>query len=102
MFGEGDLMRHLSQLTYKLMYHQDPLAEYDFSLISMSTDLQDGVRLCKMAEALTGRWHPNYAKVDPDLSCCPCLECCLSNVEYLDIACLCRSVADIAFVQDTT
>ena len=57
MFGEGDLLRHLSQLTYKLMYHQDPLAEFDFSLDSMSSDLKDGLRLCKLAEALTGKNH---------------------------------------------
>lgn len=54
MFGEGDMMRHLSQLTYKLLYNQDPLAEFDFSLVSMSADLKDGLRLCKLAEALTG------------------------------------------------
>ncbi len=54
MFGEGDLMRHMSQLTYRLLYTQDPLADYDFSLVSMSTDLKDGLRLCKLAEALTG------------------------------------------------
>jgi len=54
MFGEGDMMRHLSQLTYKLLYTQDPLAEFDFSLVSMSADLKDGLRLCKLAEALTG------------------------------------------------
>lgn len=57
MFGEGDLLRHLSQLTYKLMYHQDPLAEFDFSLVSMSSDLKDGLRLCKLAEVLTGKNH---------------------------------------------
>ena len=27
MFGEGDMMRHLFQLTYKLLYNQDPLDE---------------------------------------------------------------------------
>lgn len=48
------MMRHLSQLTYKLLYTQDPLAEFDFSLVSMSADLKDGLRLCKLAEALTG------------------------------------------------
>ncbi|KAA6419435.1 MAG: abnormal spindle-like microcephaly-associated protein [Trebouxia sp. A1-2] len=55
MFGEGNMMRHLSQLTYKLLYTQDPLAEFDFSLVSMSADLKDGLRLCKLAEALTGQ-----------------------------------------------
>ena len=54
MFGEGDLMRHLAQLTYKLVYCQDPLAEFDFSVVDMATELQDGLRLCKLAEALTG------------------------------------------------
>ena len=61
MFGEGDMMRHLSQLTYRLLYSQDPLAEFDFSLVSMSADLKDGLRLCKLAEALTGEaptWGP--------------------------------------------
>lgn len=54
MFGEGDLMRHMSQLSYRLLYTQDPLAEFDFSLVAMSADLKDGLRLCKLAEALTG------------------------------------------------
>ena len=54
MCGEGDLMRHLAQLTYRLAYCQDPLAEFDFSVIDMATDLQDGLRFCKLAEALTG------------------------------------------------
>ena len=62
MFGEGDLVRHLSQLTYRLQYHQDPLAEFDLSLISMSSDIKDGLRLCKLAEALTGRKSCNHAK----------------------------------------
>ena len=48
-------MRHMSQLTYKLLYHQDPLAEFDFTVVNMSADLKDGLRLCKLAEALTGK-----------------------------------------------
>lgn len=59
MFGEGDLLRHLSQLTYKLVYQQDPLAEFDFTLVSMSSNLQDGLRLCKLAQVLTGKNHMN-------------------------------------------
>ena len=47
-------MRHLAQLTYRLVYCQDSLAEFDFSVIDMATELQDGLRLCKLAEALTG------------------------------------------------
>ena len=66
MFGEGDLLRHLSQLTYKLVYHQDPLAEFDFSLVTMSSDLKDGLRLCKLAEVLTGKTHINmHVRVTP-------------------------------------
>ena len=54
MFGEGDLARHLAQLSYRLQYSQDPLAEFDFFVVDMATELQDGLRLCKLAEALTG------------------------------------------------
>ena len=65
MFGEGDMMRHLSQLTYRLLYSQDPLAEFDFSLVSMSADLKDGLRLCKLAEALTGKTEERKEKTAP-------------------------------------
>lgn len=54
MAGEGNLMRHLAQLSYKLHYIQDPLADFDFTLTSLATELRDGLRLCKLAEVLTG------------------------------------------------
>ena len=52
--GEGNMMRHLAQLTYKLHYIQDPLSDFDFSLNSLSSELRDGLRLCKLAQVLTG------------------------------------------------
>lgn len=54
MAGEGNLMRHLAQLSYKLHYIQDPLADFDFTLTSLAAELRDGLRLCKLAEVLTG------------------------------------------------
>ena len=54
--GEGNMMRHLAQLTYKLHYIQDPLSDFDFSLTSLSSELRDGLRLCKLAQVLTG-WN---------------------------------------------
>lgn len=54
MAGEGNLLRHLAQLTYKLHYIQDPLSDFDFTLNNPSAELRDGLRLCKLAEVLTG------------------------------------------------
>ena len=54
MAGEGNLLRHLAQLTYKLHYVQDPLSDFDFTLNNPSAELRDGLRLCKLAEVLTG------------------------------------------------
>ena len=58
MFGEGDVLRHLGQLGYRLSHEQDPLAEFDFALTNLAVDLRDGLRLCKVTELLTGR-HMN-------------------------------------------
>ncbi|KAK9814207.1 hypothetical protein WJX72_002306 [[Myrmecia] bisecta] len=54
LFGEGDVMRHLSGLGFRLQYQQDPLAEFDFGISNLALDLRDGLRLCKLVETLTG------------------------------------------------
>ena len=52
--GEGSLARHLRQIGYELQHSQTPRAEFDYSLQHLSVDLRDGIRLCKLAEGVTG------------------------------------------------
>lgn len=54
MHGEGDTMRHLASMGYRLSYEQDPRTEFDFAVSNMSLDLRSGVRLLRAAELLTG------------------------------------------------
>ena len=61
MFGEGNFVRRLAQLSYRLHYHQDPLSDFDFSVACLSSELKDGLRLCKLAEVLTGLRSPCLA-----------------------------------------
>ena len=52
--GEGDFVKHLSQLGLEVSYEQKYIDEYDFQVKDLEVDLRDGVRLCRMAEILTG------------------------------------------------
>jgi len=52
MYGEGDIVRNLSQCSYKLHYRQNPIREYDFQCTNLAVDLRDGVRLCRLMEVL--------------------------------------------------
>lgn len=52
MYGEGDVIRNLSQCSYKLHYKQNPIREYDFRCSNLAVDLRDGVRLCRLMEVL--------------------------------------------------
>lgn len=54
LWGEGSLLRHLKPYQYTLAHQQSPLHELDFGVVSLSTDLRDGLRLCKLSEILTG------------------------------------------------
>lgn len=54
LVGEGNVMRHLELLGYKLHYSQSPLMEYPFAITNLAVDLRDGLRLIKVAEVLTG------------------------------------------------
>ena len=54
MHGEGNTMRHLASMGYRLTYEQDPRTEFDYTISAMSVDLRSGVRLLRAAELLTG------------------------------------------------
>lgn len=54
LLGEGNILHHLRHCAYKLTHEQSPLHELDFAVSSLAADLGDGLRLCKLAEKLTG------------------------------------------------
>jgi abnormal spindle-like microcephaly-associated protein len=56
LVGEGNVLRHLELLGFKLSYSQSPLMEYPFAISNLAVDLRDGLRLIKVAEVLTGGW----------------------------------------------
>ena len=51
--GGGDLLRQLQHINYSVQHTQSALEEYPFAVFNIATGLQDGVRLCKLAEMLT-------------------------------------------------
>ncbi|KAJ4838684.1 hypothetical protein Tsubulata_003116 [Turnera subulata] len=52
MHGEGNLLAHLVIVGYKLSYEQCALVDYDFRVVDIFTDLQDGIRLCRAIQLL--------------------------------------------------
>lgn len=54
LVGEGNVLRHLELLGYRLGYSQSTLMEYPFAITNLAVDLRDGLRLIKVAEVLTG------------------------------------------------
>lgn len=52
--GEGNILHHLRPCGYRLTHVQSRLHEFDFAVQSLAADLGDGMRLCKLAEKLTG------------------------------------------------
>ncbi|GMH15791.1 hypothetical protein Nepgr_017632 [Nepenthes gracilis] len=52
MSGEGNLLAHLMIVGYKVNYQQLPLTEYDFRVVDLFHDIQDGVRLCRAIQLL--------------------------------------------------
>ena len=52
--GEGDVLRSLGRLGYRLGYEQAPKREVDFAISNLAVDLRDGLRLCRLADILTG------------------------------------------------
>lgn len=52
MHGEGDLLAHLGIVGYEVPFQQCPLIEFDFRVVDLFVDLQDGVRLCRAIQLL--------------------------------------------------
>ena len=53
--GEGDVLRHLALMGYRLYHSQEPIREYDFRVSNLAVDLRDGVRLCRLVDVLGER-----------------------------------------------
>jgi hypothetical protein len=54
--GEGDIVKHLGTLGYKLSFEQKPIDEYDFHIPSSDSlfqSLKDGVRFTRLFEVLS-------------------------------------------------
>lgn len=43
--GEGDLVKHLGFLGYKVSHRQTALEEVDYAVTNLAVDLRDGLRL---------------------------------------------------------
>jgi abnormal spindle-like microcephaly-associated protein len=52
--AEGDFTKHLTRLGIHVHYQQKAMDELDFTVTNLRVDLNDGVRLTRMAELLTG------------------------------------------------
>ena len=55
--GVGDVNKHLSTLGVVLRHKQTALHEYNFAVERLSTDLRDGVRLCRLVDLTAGGMH---------------------------------------------
>ena len=51
--GEGDVMKHLGYLGYKVSHEQTYFDEFDYAVTNIATDLRSGVRLSRLMEILT-------------------------------------------------
>lgn len=47
LHGEGDVVKHLSHLGYRVSYEQTKLNEYDYTVSNLAVDLCDGVRITR-------------------------------------------------------
>jgi hypothetical protein len=54
LVGEGNVVRHLEMLGFKLHYKQSALLEYPFAVHNLAADLRDGLRLTRLIELLSG------------------------------------------------
>ncbi|XP_077968525.1 uncharacterized protein LOC120344825 isoform X2 [Styela clava] len=50
--GEGDIVKHLGYLGYKVNYNQTFIDEFEFGIKNIAIDLRDGVRLVRIVELL--------------------------------------------------
>ncbi|XP_066596221.1 protein abnormal spindle [Prorops nasuta] len=53
--GIGDITKVLRAYNYIVHHKQTYLEEYDYAVTELSTDLRDGVRLCRVMELISGR-----------------------------------------------
>ncbi|KAG0624633.1 hypothetical protein M758_3G262500 [Ceratodon purpureus] len=53
MQGEGDLIVHVGKLGYHVSHTQAALSEYNFEVRNVVDDLQDGIRLCRLAQLMS-------------------------------------------------
>lgn len=52
MFGEANIIKHLSRLGLIVTYKQKLIDEYDFGVTNLASDIRDGVRLARLVEIL--------------------------------------------------
>ncbi len=50
--GEGDVIKHLGYLDFRLEHKQTALDEFDYAVSNLAVDLRDGVRLTRVVEFL--------------------------------------------------
>lgn len=58
MHGGGNIIRHLELMGYTLDYKQTACSEFDYCVDQLAVDLRDGIRLCRLADVLTGEDQP--------------------------------------------
>ena len=57
--GSGDVLRHLKvNFKYTLSHEQTSIMEANFAVSNVATDLRDGMRLCKLVDALASPTPP--------------------------------------------
>jgi len=54
MFGEANIIKHLSRLGINVTYEQKLIDEIDFDVVHLASDIRDGVRLVRLVEILQG------------------------------------------------
>lgn len=55
LMNEVEVARRLGRIGYKVQYVQQARDEIDYTTKNLAVDLRDGLRLCRLSEALNGR-----------------------------------------------
>lgn len=55
MAGEGDVLRHLGLIGYRLKFEQSYMDEFDYGVSNIAVDLRDGVRIARVADILKAK-----------------------------------------------
>eukprot|EP00887_Chlorella_sp_A99_P006848 scaffold2.g6848.t1 len=64
--GEGDVLRSLGRLGFRVTHYQQPRQELDFTVRNLAVDLRDGLRLCKLIDGLAARGLFDSARFPAD------------------------------------